>query len=62
MPNNCIDCVVCGQPIPLEVAKTQDDGFPVHEECYLLSVRLKQASMPPTKEIPMMRRKATAQS
>jgi hypothetical protein len=27
-------CSVCGKPVPLETAKTDDQGKLVHEECY----------------------------
>lgn len=36
-------CRICGRPIPLEVAKTDADGRPLHEECYVLKVKLEQA-------------------
>jgi len=39
-------CTICEQPIPIETAKTDDNGHPIHEECYLLRVRLKRATDP----------------
>jgi hypothetical protein len=31
-------CRICGKPLALEAAKTDDDGHPVHEDCYLLKL------------------------
>jgi hypothetical protein len=31
-------CPVCKKPVPLETAKTDGNGYAVHEECYLLAV------------------------
>ncbi|HLZ41137.1 MAG TPA: hypothetical protein VKQ11_09255 [Candidatus Sulfotelmatobacter sp.] len=28
-------CLICNQPVPLETAKTNEDGHAVHEQCYL---------------------------
>jgi hypothetical protein len=36
-----VKCAICGHPIPLEVAKGNEDGDAVHEGCYV--VRLKSA-------------------
>ena len=30
-------CSICRKPIPIEEAKTDGDGKPVHEECYVKS-------------------------
>jgi hypothetical protein len=30
-------CNICRKPIPIEEAKTDGDGKPVHEECYVKS-------------------------
>jgi hypothetical protein len=27
-------CAICGKPVRLEESKTDDNGKPVHEECY----------------------------
>ena len=27
-------CVICGKPVALETAKTDDDGHAVHAQCY----------------------------
>lgn len=37
-------CPICNRSVPLENAKTDDYGRAVHEECYLLSVKLKLES------------------
>jgi hypothetical protein len=37
-------CWVCGKSVALEVAKTDDDGRAIHEECYLLRHQLKNAT------------------
>jgi hypothetical protein len=29
-----VQCWICAKPIPLEDCKTDDDGHPVHEDCY----------------------------
>lgn len=31
-------CVVCNQPVTLEMAKTDETGRAVHDECYLQRV------------------------
>lgn len=36
-------CVLCNNPVPLGNSKTDEDGKAVHEECYLLRMRLKRA-------------------
>jgi len=37
-------CAICGKPLRLAEAKSENGGLPVHEECYYLKV--KQASLP----------------
>ena len=39
-----INCSICGKPVDLETAKTDDDGKAVHEECYVLRLAPKQAT------------------
>jgi hypothetical protein len=39
-------CCLCDKPVPLEASKTDESGKAVHEECYLLRIRLRKASMP----------------
>ena len=37
-------CYLCDKPVPLEASKTDENGQAVHEECYLLKIRLGEAS------------------
>jgi hypothetical protein len=37
-------CYLCDKPVPLEGSKTDENGKAVHEECYLLKIRLREAS------------------
>lgn len=37
-------CYLCDKPVPLEASKTDENGKAVHEECYLLKIRLREAS------------------
>ena len=37
-------CGICDKPVPIETAKTDEDGRAMHEECYLLKIHLEQAS------------------
>jgi hypothetical protein len=37
-------CSICGSPVSLEKANTDENGTAVHEWCYLLAVKLKQAT------------------
>jgi len=37
-------CILCDNPVPLASSKTDEDGKAVHEECYLLRMRLKRAT------------------
>ncbi len=37
-------CPVCGKEVPLETAKTDEWGRAIHDDCYLLTLRLKRAS------------------
>lgn len=37
-------CSTCCKPIALEVAKTDESGQAIHEDCYLLELNRKQAS------------------
>lgn len=40
-------CSICGQPVSLEAAKADEYGRTIHEECYALKMRLKEATTPP---------------
>jgi hypothetical protein len=37
-------CALCDKPVPLDISKTDERGKAVHEECYLLKMRLKRAT------------------
>jgi hypothetical protein len=37
-------CILCNNPVPLGSSKTNEDGKAVHEECYLLRMRLQRAT------------------
>jgi hypothetical protein len=39
-------CNICNRPVDLKVAKTDEDGKGVHEECYVRRMRLKKISPP----------------
>jgi hypothetical protein len=38
MNNNPISCVICKKLVPLETARIDERGQPVHEECYALRI------------------------
>ncbi|MGA8619791.1 MAG: hypothetical protein WB660_14895 [Candidatus Sulfotelmatobacter sp.] len=37
-------CALCDKPVPLDTSKTDENGEAVHEECYVLKMRLKRAT------------------
>lgn len=37
-------CRICGKPVAVETSKTDGDGQAIHEDCYVLKVKLEQAS------------------
>jgi hypothetical protein len=37
-------CILCNEPVPLDSSKTDEYGKAVHEECFLLRMRLKRAT------------------
>jgi hypothetical protein len=41
--SSLIRCSLCQMPVSVESSKTDENGKAVHEECYLLTLRLKQA-------------------
>ena len=47
MQYGLMGCAICGKPLRLAAAKAENGGLPIHEECYLLRLKLKQATMPP---------------
>jgi hypothetical protein len=32
-------CAICREPVDLRIAKTNDEGEAVHEECYLMQMK-----------------------
>ena len=46
MDRNTTMCFICGKPIPLELAKTNDYGQAVHEQCYVLRIKLEKVTTP----------------
>jgi hypothetical protein len=46
MKNDYLGCAICGKPLQVQGADTQH-GLPVHEECYLLRLKLRQATAAP---------------
>ena len=38
------ECGICHEPVDLRTAKTNDEGQPVHEECYAMKMK----NNPPT--------------
>ena len=39
-------CSICGELVALENSKTDEDVIAIHEECYVLKIGLKAATMP----------------
>jgi hypothetical protein len=37
-------CGICGTPVKLETTKTDEYGRAVHEQCYILKVKLHRAT------------------
>jgi len=37
-------CRICGKPVPVEAANTDDDGNAIHENCYVLKLKMEQPS------------------
>ena len=42
-----INCSICERPVDLEIAKTDDVGKAVHEECYVRILVMKHTTEPP---------------
>ena len=40
-------CSICNKPVELDIAVTDQDRKPVHEECYVLKLRQLDAKKPP---------------
>ena len=43
-------CWICGNEVRLEACKTDEHGLAVHEECYVLTLRLKTMALRRSKE------------
>lgn len=39
-------CSICCKPVKLESTKTDERGHAIHEECYILKLKLLQESRP----------------
>jgi hypothetical protein len=39
-------CAICGKPLRLATAKSDNGGLPFHDECKVLRLKLKQATTP----------------
>jgi len=44
-------CAICGKPLRLATAKSDNGGLPIHEECHMLRLKLMQATTPPAKTV-----------
>ena len=40
-----VTCVICNRLVPLETARIDEHGLPVHEECYAFRIRQELAPM-----------------
>jgi hypothetical protein len=49
MGNGFVGCAINGKPLRLAAARSENGGLPIHEECYQLRLKLKQATMPCSK-------------
>ena len=36
-------CRICGKPVAVETSKTDESGRAIHDDCYVLKVKLEQA-------------------
>jgi len=43
-----LGCTICGKPLRLVAATTENGGLPIHQECYMRRLKLKQATTLPT--------------
>jgi hypothetical protein len=39
-----LTCSICDQTVPLEIAKTEEHGLAVHEECYVLKLSMERST------------------
>ena len=40
-------CPICNNPVAMESAKTDENGHAVHEDCYVLKIKLEKATADP---------------
>ena len=45
--SEAVHCSICDRLVPLEIAKSDEYGRAIHEECYALKMQLKSATTPP---------------
>lgn len=45
--SEAVRCSICDLFVPLEIAKSDEYGRAIHEECYALKMQLKRATTPP---------------
>jgi hypothetical protein len=43
-----LNCSICNEPVELESSKIDEDGKPVHEECYVQKTSAQATAGPPT--------------
>jgi hypothetical protein len=39
-------CAICNAAVPLETAKTNEDGAAIHEQCYVLKMKSSERALP----------------
>jgi hypothetical protein len=39
-------CAICSAAVPLETAKTDEDGAAIHEQCYVLKMKSSERALP----------------
>ena len=44
IPQKLPHCPICDKDVPLEVAKTHEEGKAIHEDCYILKMHLWEAT------------------
>ena len=43
-------CCLCGDPVDLRTAKTNEYGKAIHEDCYVLRMRMKRGVLRPSQD------------
>ena len=46
LPESEINCSICGKPVAIETAKTDEAGQAAHDECYLLKLGINPGRSP----------------